>query len=79
MTIDTIRLFPMVLPSGYPHTDNLVERKMLKQQETAKAELEQKKTQTAIEDLAFEIYQKNAEQANLRIEIFNNRKLDIYV
>ena len=79
MTIDTIRLFPMVLPSGYPQTDNLVERKMLKQQETAKAELEQKKTQTAIEDLAFEIYQKNAEQANLRIEIFNNRKLDIYV
>ena len=79
MTIDTIRLFPMVLPSGYPQTDNLVERKMLKQQETAKAELEQKKAQTAIEDLAFEIYQKNAEQANLRIEIFNNRKLDIYV
>jgi hypothetical protein len=79
MTIDTIRLFPMILPSGYPQTDNLVERKMLKQQETAKAELEQKKAQIAIEDLAFEIYQKNAEQANLRIEIFNNRKLDIYV
>ena len=79
MTIDTIRLFPMVLPSGYPQTDNLVERKMLKQQETAKTELEQKKAQIAIEDLAFEIYQKNAEQANLRIEIFNNRKLDIYV
>jgi hypothetical protein len=69
----------MILPSGYPQTDNLVERKMLKQQEIAKAELEQKKAQIAIEDLAFEIYQKNAEQANLRIEIFNNRKLDIYV
>jgi hypothetical protein len=69
----------MILPSGYPQTDNLVERKMLKQQEIAKAELEQKKAQIAIEDLAFEIYQKNAEQAILRIEIFNNRKLDIYV
>ena len=45
MTIDTIRMFPMVRPSGYPQTDNLVERKMLKQQETARAELEQKKVQ----------------------------------
>jgi hypothetical protein len=78
MTIDTIRMFPMILPSGYPQTDNLVERKMLKQQETARAELEQKKTQIAIEDLAFEIYQKSAEQAKLRIEIFQNRKLDLY-
>jgi hypothetical protein len=42
------------------------------------AQLEQKKTQIAIEDLAFEIYQKNAEQAKLRIEIFQNRKLDLY-
>ena len=51
---------------------------MLKQQETARAELEQKKIQIAIEDLAFEIYTKSAEQAKLRIEIFQNRKLDLY-
>ena len=78
MSIDTIRLFPMILPSGYPQAHDLVQRKMEKQQETARAELEQKKTQIAIEDLAFEIYQKSAEQAKLRIEIFQNRKLDIY-
>jgi hypothetical protein len=78
MTIDTIRLFPMVMPSGYPQEYDLVERKMLKSQEMQQAQLEQKKTQIAIEDLAFEIYQKNAEQAKLRIEIFQNRKLDLY-
>ena len=78
MAIDTIRLFPMILPSGYPQAHDLVQRKMEKQQETARAELEQKKTQIAIEDLAFEIYQKSAEQAKLRIEIFQNRKLDLY-
>jgi hypothetical protein len=79
MTIDAIRMFPMVMPSGYPQEYDLVERKMLKQQEVQNAQLEQKKAQIAIEDLAFEIYSKNAEQARLRIEIFQNRKLDIYV
>jgi hypothetical protein len=78
MTIDAIRMFPMVMPSGYPQEYDLVERKMLKQQEVQNAQLEQKRTQIAIEDLAFEIYSKNAEQARLRIEIFQNRKLDLY-
>jgi hypothetical protein len=79
MTIDTIRLFPMIKPSGYPEKYDLVERKMEKKQEVERAQLEQKKAQIAIEDLAFEIYAKNAEQTKLRIEIFTNRKLDIYV
>tara|TARA_R110000868_G_scaffold216026_1_gene466162 strand:- start:1166 stop:1405 length:240 start_codon:yes stop_codon:yes gene_type:complete len=79
MSIDAIRLFPMIKPSGYPQEYDLIERKMLKQQEMQRASLEQKKTQIAIEDLAFEIYSKNAEQTKLRIEIFQNRKLDIYV
>jgi hypothetical protein len=78
MTIDAIRMFPMVMPSGYPQEYDLVERKMLKQQEVQNAQLEQKRTQIAIEDLAFEIYSKNAEQARLRIEIFQNRKIDLY-
>jgi hypothetical protein len=78
MSIDTIRLFPMIKPSGYPQEYDLVERKMLKQQEMQRAALEQKKIQIAIEDLAFEIYAKNAEQTKLRIEIFQNRKIDLY-
>jgi hypothetical protein len=79
MTIDTIRMFPMVMPSGYPQEYDLVERKMLKQQEMRETALEQKKAQIAIQDLAFEIYSKNAEQSRLRIEIFQNRKIDLYV
>jgi hypothetical protein len=52
---------------------------MEKQQEIERTQLEQKKTQIAIQDLAFEIYTKSAEQEKLRLEIFQNRKLDIYV
>ena len=69
----------MIIPSGYPEKYDLVERKMEKKLEVERAQLEQKKAQIAIEDLAFEIYAKNAEQTKLRIEIFTNRKLDIYV
>ena len=77
--IDSIRLFPMVQPSGYPQEYDLVQRRMEKKLELERAALEQKKAQIAIEDLAFEIYSKNVEQSRLRIEIFQNRKLDIYV
>ena len=77
--IDSIRLFPMVQPSGYPDKTDVVDRKMEKQQELQRTMLEQKKTQIAIADLAFEIYTKSAEQEKLRLELFQNRKLDIYV
>jgi hypothetical protein len=69
----------MLLPSGYPDKYDVAERKMEKKLELERTQLEQKKAQIAIEDLAFEIYSKNAEQTRLRIEIFQNRKLDIYV
>ena len=78
MTIDAIRMFPMIMPSGYPQEYDLVERKMLKQQEMREAALEQKKAQIAIQELAFEIYSKGREQDKLRLEIFQNRKLDLY-
>ena len=78
MTIDAIRMFPMIMPSGYPQEYDLVERKMLKQQEMREAALEQKKAQIAIQELAFEIYSKGREQDKLRLEIFQNRKIDLY-
>ena len=71
-------MFPMVMPSGYPQEYDLVERKMLKQQEMREAALEQKKAQIAIQELAFEIYSKGREQDKLRLEIFQNRKIDLY-
>jgi hypothetical protein len=69
----------MVHPSGYPDKSDVVDRKMEKHQEVQRTQLEQKNMQIAIEDLAFEIYTKTAEQEKLRLEIFQNRKLDIYV
>jgi hypothetical protein len=77
--IDSIRLFPMVQPSGYPDKSDVVDKKMEKQQELQRTQIEQKNMQIAIQDLAFEIYTKTAEQEKLRLEIFQNRKLDIYV
>jgi hypothetical protein len=69
----------MVQPSGFPDKSDVVDRKMEKQQEVQRTQLEQKNMQIAIEDLAFEIYTKTAEQEKLRLELFQNRKLDIYV
>jgi hypothetical protein len=69
----------MVQPSGFPDKSDVVDRKMEKHQEVQRTQLEQKNMQIAIEDLAFEIYTKTAEQEKLRLELFQNRKLDIYV
>ena len=77
--IDTIRLFPMVPASGYPDKTDASDRRIAKHHEEYRASLEQKKVQDKIADIAFEIYSKTHEQNKLRLEIFNNRKLDVYV
>ena len=77
--MDAIRLFPMVHPSGYPDKTDATDRRIAKHNEEYRAGLEQKKVQDKIADIAFEIYTKSHEQNKLRLEIFNNRKLDIYV
>ena len=77
--IDSIRLFPMIQPSGYPQREDATERRVQKHQEEYQAFLQNKKVQQEIQDLQFEIYTKNHEQNKLRIEIFTNRKLDLLV
>ena len=77
--IDTIRLFPTVQPSGYPDRHDLAQVKLEKQHERNKANELAKQKQTQLQDLAFEIYTKKVVQERLRMEIFQNRKLDIYV
>jgi len=77
--MDAIRLFPMVHPSGYPDKTDATERRIEKRHEEYRAILEQKKVQDKIADIAFEIYTKTHEQNRLRLEIFTNRKLDVYV
>jgi len=77
--IDTIKLFPTVQPSGYPDRHDLAQVKLEKQHEMNKANELAKKKQTQLQDLEFEIYTKKVVQEKLRMEIFTNRKLDVYV
>ena len=76
--IDTIKLFPTVQPSGYPDRHDLAQVKLEKQHEMNKANELAKQKQAQLQDLAFEIYTKKVVQERLRMEIFQNRKLDIY-
>ena len=77
--IDTIKLFPTVQPSGYPDRHDLAQVKLEKQHEMNKANELAKQKQTQLQEISFEIYTKKVVQERLRMEIFQNRKLDIYV
>ena len=77
--IETIRLFPTVQASGYPDQHDLAQKKLEKQHEVNKALELAKQKQVQLQDIGFEIYCKKVTQERIRIEIFNNRKLDIYV
>ena len=77
--IDTIKLFPTVQPSGYPDKRDLAQAKLEKQHERNKANELAKQKETQLQDIGFEIYTKKVVQERLRMEIFQNRKLDIYV
>ena len=77
--IDTIKLFPTVQPSGYPDRHDLAQVKLEKQHEMNKVNELAKQKQTQLQNIGFEIYCKKSVQERLRMEIFQNRKLDIYV
>ena len=77
--IETIRLFPTVQPSGYPDKHDLAQAKLEKQHEINKTVEIAKQKQTELQDVGFEIYCKKVVQERLSMEIFQNRKLDIFV
>ena len=77
--IDTIKLFPTVQPSGYPDKHDLAQKKLEKQHEMNKANELAKQKQTQLQDIGFEIYCKKVTQERIRMEIFQNRKVDILV
>jgi hypothetical protein len=77
--IDTIKLFPTVQPSGYPDRHDLAQAKLEKQQEVNKVNELAKQKHTQLQDIGFEIYCRKVVQERLSMEIFQNRKLDIYV
>ena len=79
MTIDTIKLFPTVEPSGYPDKHDLAQKRLEKQHEVNKTNEIAKQKQTELQDITFELYVKKAEQNKISLEIFKNRRLDLYV
>ena len=79
MSVDTISLFPKVVASGYPDRHDLAQAKLEKQQQVNKTHEIAKQKQTELQDVGFEIYCKKVVQERLRMEIFQNRTLDIYV
>ena len=77
--IDTIKLFPTVQPSGYPDKHDLAQKRLERQHEVNKANELAKQKQGQLQDIGFEIYCKKTVQDRIRMEIFQNRKLDVYV
>ena len=77
--IDKIRMFPMLDATGYPDKTDAATRRIQKHQEEYRLELKSNKADQKIEELLMDLYNKKAEQQRLRLEIFNNRKLDVYV
>ena len=71
--------YPMVQPGGEPTKTDALERRAEKLTEDYKQAVKMKKVKDKIDDLEFELYVKKAEQNQLRLEIFTNRKVDILV
>jgi chromosome segregation ATPase len=71
--------YPMVQPGGEPTKTDALERRAERLQEEYAQALKMRKVKDKIDDLEFELYVKKAERNQLSLEIFTNRKLDIYV
>jgi hypothetical protein len=71
--------YPMVQPEGYPTKTDALERRAEKLTEDYKQALKMKQMDIKIDALEFELYVKKAERNQLSLEIFTNRKLDVYV
>lgn len=71
--------YPMLGVADYPTKTDALERRTERLEEEYKQALKMKKVKNKIDDLEFELYVKKAEQNQLRLEIFTNRKLDILV
>ena len=71
--------YPMVTAPEYPTKADALERRAERLDEEYKQALKMNKMEIKINDLEFELYVKKAERNQLSLEIFTNRKLDIYV
>ena len=71
--------YPMTGVADYPTKTDALERRTERLEEEYAQALKMKKVKDKIDDLEFELYVKKAERNQLSLEIFTNRKLDIYV
>ena len=65
--------------ADYPTRTDALERRQQRLEEEYKQALKMTKVKNKIDDLEFELYVKKAERNQLSLEIFTNRKLDVYV
>jgi chromosome segregation ATPase len=65
--------------ADYPTKTDALERRAERLQEEYAQALKMKKVKDKIDDLEFQLYVKKAERNQLNLEIFTNRKLDMYV
>jgi len=71
--------YPMVQPESFPTKTDALERRAERLTEEYKQSLKMKKIEDKIDDLEFQLYVKKAERNQLSLEIFTNRKLDIFI
>ena len=71
--------YPMLDVADYPTKTDAIERRAERLQEEYAQALKMKKVKDKIDDLEVELYVKKAQRNQLNLEIFTNRKLDIYV
>ena len=71
--------YPMVQPGGEPTKTDALERRAERLSEEYAQALKMKKVDDKIDALEFELYVKKAERNQLSLEIFTNRKVDVYV
>ena len=71
--------YPMLDVADYPTKTDALERRAERMQEEYAQALKMKKVKNKIDALEVELYVKKAQRNQLNLEIFTNRKLDIYV
>jgi adenosine deaminase len=65
--------------ADYPSKTDAIERRQQRLEEEYKQAVKMTKVKEKIDDLEFQLYVKKAEQNQLRLEIFTNRKVDVLV
>ena len=75
--IDALRWYPILPVVGYPTKFDVVNQRMERLDAEQVNLLKSARAEHKMRELEFELYVKRADQAKLRLEIFQNRKVDL--